>query len=269
MYAIIFLALTAAQGPEPAPASIRLNVPEDATVYFDGAPTKQGGAVRLFHTPPLARAGAYEIRVQLGDRTATENLTVAPGGTAEASLLFETWAPAIPRDRRLLRFLPARFTQRIAVTNDRDTITPVPRAGLEAKWQVPGGMVNVHGWRSTLYKHVPAGGSQWVGNIAVWNGSNFQNNRGHIRSYPDGTEFHDVLTNTKTGKVFEHRVAEKTEGEWYRYVLFRDRKQQPEGYQRLASKACAACHAEAGTGGYATGLVPGGDTVLSDPLPIE
>ena len=100
----------------------------------------------------------------------------------------------------------------------------------------------------------------------MWNGSNFQHNRGHLRSYPDGTEFHDVLTNTKTGRVFEHRVAEKEDGRWRRYILFRDKQQWPAGYERPSVSAWPARHADAGTGGYATGLVPGGDTILSDPL---
>ena len=54
-----------------------------------------------------------------------------------------------------MRYRPARFTQRIAVTNDRDSITPVPRSATEAKYQVPGGLVGVVGWRSSLYKFIP------------------------------------------------------------------------------------------------------------------
>ncbi len=46
--------------------------------------------------------------------------------------------------------------------------------------------------------------------IQVWNGSNFQPNRGILRSYPDGSRFDDVLSTSKG--VFEHRMREKLDG---------------------------------------------------------
>lgn len=157
------------------------------------------------------------------------------------------------------------------MTNDVDRITPIDRrrGKDQHKWAVPGGLFGVTGWKSTLYKHVPYGTARWVDNIPVWNGTNYQNNRGWVRSYADGAMFVDVLTNEKTGKVFEARIAEKHEGKWERYVAYKDVTQRPPGYHGLQMK-CVACHNNVdgpGTGGYAEGLVPGSDTVVSDPFP--
>lgn len=89
------------------------------------------------------------------------------------------------------------------------------------------------------------------------------NESGVSRSYPNGTRFDDILYHK--GKVFEHRVREKDKGEWHSYVAFKDVDARPTGYTGL-KVSCGSCHDKAGTGGYATGLVPGGDTVFSDPL---
>jgi hypothetical protein len=166
---------------------------------------------------------------------------------------------------RAIRFSATKWTQEIAVTNSRDRITQVPITGLAAKWHVSGGMVGVKGWTSDKYKYLPATVTHWVGNISVLNSLGYyQQNRGVRRSYPDGTEFHDVLRNAD-GVVFEHRTRKKMNGVWDSQVVYRDVAARPAGYFGL-KQSCASCHNEAGTGGYAVGLVPGGDTVLSDPL---
>lgn len=157
----------------------------------------------------------------------------------------------------------ARYTQEIAVTNERDRITPIHRKHLETRWQVPGGLDGLTGWTSRLFHS--ASGRRFIADIPVWNGSNYQNNRGWQRRYDDGTVFADVLS-TDAG-IFEVRVAEKTNGEWQRYVAYSDVTKAPVGYRRLSSADCRKCHAEAGTGNYAAPLVPGGDTVFSDPYP--
>ena len=175
------------------------------------------------------------------------------------------WVHGIEKPLGLVRYLPAKFTQEIAVTDNRDRITPVQRTRLEKKWQVPGGFVGVTGWQSRLYKTIPENYMAYIGNIQVWNGSNFQMNRGHKRAYPIGTEFHDVLTNEK-GEIFEHRIAEKKAEGWSRYVSYKNIAARPYGYHGLLGTKCASCHSEAGSGGYGVGLVPGGDTVISDPF---
>src|ERR1019366_2075659 len=90
------------------------------------------------------------------------------------------------------------------------------------------------------------------------------------RSYANGTIFADILSN-KDGKVFEARFAEKRDdGTWDRYVAFKDVSARPSGYHGLTSKDCRTCHESTtdgpGTGGYALGLIPGGDTIISDPF---
>jgi len=181
--------------------------------------------------------------------------------------------------RRLLQRLPflaemtpyesAKNTQAIYQTRNvgdaffRRAIDAVPRTALERKWQVPGGLESVHGWESVLLKRVPVGGRQYVADIGVRNSSGYiQYEHGWRREYPDGTVFADVLA--ADGEPFEVRVAEKDAGVWNRYVVYRNVAARPAGYQPV--RGCVACHAEAGTGAYGAGLVPGGDTVISDPF---
>ncbi len=181
------------------------------------------------------------------------------------------WPEGIPFIKGLVRYSPAQYTQEIAVTDNRDRISKVHRSRIDDqhKWGQPGGMFGVKGWKSTLYKYIPEGGQQWVGNIAVWSGSNFQMNRGWKRAYPNGTIFVDVLS--KDGVIFEKRIREKQNGSWEQYVSFKNTAARPSGYNGLKQR-CAFCHNDRdgpGTGGYATGLVPGGDLTISDPLPFE
>jgi hypothetical protein len=161
------------------------------------------------------------------------------------------------------RYETAKWTQRVAVTNGRDTISPVPRSGLEAHWQTSGGMVGIAGVVSEKFKVLPPGGKTWIGNIQVWNGGGYQSNRGIVRSYPDGTRFEDRLS--YRGVVFEVRVRVKRGGVWKSSVTYSSAAARPPGYRGLG-QSCASCHDQAGTGGYAAGLVPGGDGVLSEEL---
>jgi hypothetical protein len=167
------------------------------------------------------------------------------------------------------KFVGGNWTQSIAVVNERDSIEPVSRSRLEKKWRVPGGMENLAGWRVEKYKYIPEKPATWIGNISVKNNLGYyQNNRGLLRRYADGTRFDEVLINQDSGKVFEHRVAVKKEGKWSRYVESSDAEARPGGYTGL-KQTCASCHSEAGSGEYGVGLVSGADTVISDPLPWE
>ena len=179
------------------------------------------------------------------------------------------WPATVDFNDKLVLYRPAQWTQEIATTNGAPRITPVHRFNLPRKWHQPGGMEGLTGWRSDLYKHVPEGWQrQWTDRLSVLNSfGNFQNELGWTRAYPDGTEFHDVLSNAETGEVFEHRLAEKKDGRWDRRVVYRNRAAHPVGYKGLQGLQCASCHQEAGTGGYGVALVPGADTVLSDPFP--
>lgn len=167
------------------------------------------------------------------------------------------------------RYDGARYTQSIFVLDERDTIRPVPIRDLpDRRWHQPGGLEGVKGYTSEKFRFVPEGAKvrTWIGNIGVLNSRGFiQQNRGLLREYPDGARFDEVLRN-ESGTVFEHRVRVKREGRWLSEVIHRDEAARPKGYTGL-KQSCSSCHREAGTGGYAVGLVPGGDTVLSDPLP--
>lgn len=163
----------------------------------------------------------------------------------------------------------AKFTQSIFVLDERDTIRPIAIATLpDKRWHQPGGLEGIKGWRSERYRHLPENArvKTWVGNIEVENSLKYkQHNRGILRSYPNGTRFDELLINDDTGRVFEHRSRFKIDGTWKSAIEFKDEQARPEGYTGL-TVSCSSCHAEAGTGKYDAGLVPGGDTVLSDPL---
>ena len=174
-----------------------------------------------------------------------------------------TYSPALPKGA--VEYQSDGHTQEIAVTNGYDRITPVPIANLEAKWHGSGGLVGIKGWQSRKYRLIPGPVKTWVGEIQVLNSLGYyQANRGLKREYPDGTEFHDVLRN-ELGEVFEHRVRKKHDGQWESAVEYTNEAARPKGYTGL-KVSCNSCHSEAGSGKYAAGLVPGGDTVLSDPL---
>jgi hypothetical protein len=181
-----------------------------------------------------------------------------------------SWPESVPYPRGLMPYLRAKLTQEIATTNNLPRITPVPRSATLPKWRTSGGMEGIHGFKSEVFKLVPGEEYGKRELVPVRNSfGNMQHELAYTRSYPDGTVFVDHLTNTETGKAFETRIAEKQNGEWTRYVAFRDKSQRPAGYNGLRGMTCVTCHNRSdgpGTGGYGVGLVPGSDTVVSDPL---
>lgn len=182
-------------------------------------------------------------------------------------ILGNTWLSPEPMPKGMVRFVPSTTTQRIDITDGRYTIDEVPITSLEEKWQVSGGMVGIEGWHSDKYKLIPGEVKTWVGDIPVWVGTNFQTLRGIKRLYPEGTRFDDVLSNDK-GDVFAHRVRRKVNGKWKSEVLYVNDEARPQGFTKLG-QSCSSCHEKAGTGNYGEGLIPGGDTILSDPLDWE
>ena len=181
----------------------------------------------------------------------------------------------------MVRYEPARFTQRVF---NRTETKPVDRNTLEAKWRVPGGLTNAHGWSSVLYKYIPKGGEVWRGDIQVFANNywmtidgqlvlgedgkakkSYQTETAWQRRYPDGTVFADVLANSDN-EIFAVRFAEKVDGAWDRYTPYKNRRAEPLGYVQPSSKQCVECHSQAGTGGYGDAWIPGGDTVISEPF---
>lgn len=197
----------------------------------------------------------------------------------------ELYVPDVPEGA--VKFDGTKYTQSIfiLVANGRDNtrIDPFPIKNMEDKrWHQPGGMLGVKGWRVEKFRYLPpnAKAKTWIGMIEVENSIKTgrqkpdgtpehykQHNQGLQREYPVGTRFDEVLRNADSGKVFEHRVRfKKEDGKWSSTVDYKDEDARPVGYNGL-KVSCSSCHLEAGTGKYADGLVPGGDTVLSDPLP--
>lgn len=174
-------------------------------------------------------------------------------------------------DERILRQLPFLAdlepydtAQRVQYSHRRDTgfISSYPRSHAEPKWNAAGGLLGVTGWTSALYKKASASvGLGYVDEAVVFSPIVWQ------PKYEDGSVFADVLRNDR-GRVFEVRVAEKQGGAWDRYVAYRNPSEYPAGYVPIKRSSCVACHSEAGNTLYGgKPAVPGGDTVISDPIP--
>jgi uncharacterized protein (TIGR03000 family) len=77
------------QTNDPSRAYIRVRVPADAQVMFDGTPTKQTGTDRMFMTPSLAgnQNYTYDITAQWQengkDRKQTKTVKLVPGQTVD------------------------------------------------------------------------------------------------------------------------------------------------------------------------------------------
>lgn len=191
----------------------------------------------------------------------------------------DVYDPEIPKAAS--SYDSAKWTQSISVLNsggiDYDIIKPFKIAEMEDKrWHQAGGMQGIKGWSAKRYRLLPSPVTYRVEDIEIENSiptgktkpdgtpEHFrQKNRGIVRVYPDRTRFDELLYNGD--KLFEHRVREKVDGQWESRVAYKDVESRPEGYTGL-KVSCSSCHSEAGTGKYNEGLVPGGDTVLSDPL---
>lgn len=172
----------------------------------------------------------------------------------------------VPKDA--IEYKSDGWTQSIFVLNNVRVIRPVKIEKIDSKWHQSGGMLGIKGYKSVKFKTLPSPPTQKLDFIPVGNGpKSFQNELGIVRSYADGSRFDDVLYNSN-GVVFEHRVREKIKGRWISRIEYREILARPEGYDGLKT-SCASCHDEAGTGPYGEGLVPGGDTVLSDPFDWE
>lgn len=176
-------------------------------------------------------------------------------------LLLVAYSPDLPAGAE--EYTPAKWTQAIYRQDGRQIVEVVPVKRVAARWHQSGGMEGlVH--TSVKYRTVPRGTVTKLGPIQVKNSLGYyQTETGVVREYPDGARFDDVLS--VGGTVFEHRVREKRDGEWRSRIAYSDASARPLGYAGL-KQTCASCHDESGSGDYGAGLVPGGDTVLSDPI---
>lgn len=179
----------------------------------------------------------------------------------------QEYKPELPKGSK--QYEPAKTTQRLAQVSSNGgpflrRTDPVKIADMaNTDWHQSGGMHGVRGVTSVKYKNKDA--VHKYAAIPVTNAFGVaQPEMGIVRTYPDGTQFDDVLW--YNGKVFEHRVRRKDDGRWSNTVVYKEPADYPPGYAGL-KQTCASCHTKPGTGAYgADGLVPGGDGVFSDPL---
>lgn len=174
------------------------------------------------------------------------------------------WPADVKIPKGLTKYKRSDYTQ--SIFNRNVIPVRVHRSKLEEKWHQSGGLEGIIDFKSTLFKFVPGSTNDRVDEIKVdqvLTKGGIQYELGWKRDYPDGTFFFDVLT--KNGKIFELRERTKVNGKWKSRVAFKDEKQRPLGYNGLL-ESCSNCHDQAGTGSYAAGLIPGADTVISDPF---
>lgn len=191
----------------------------------------------------------------------TASLTLLP--------LSMTSLPAdLPADS--VEYKAAEYTQSISTLNEQPNLRLVRIRNMpDRKWSRSGGLLNVESsyFSSRKFKR---GGVEFkpvyrVTRMPVLNSfGHYQYELGLTRTYPNGARFDDILYNGR-GVVFEHRSREKIDNVWRSSIIYRNPNAWPKGYGGLQA-TCVSCHNQAGTGGYADGLVPGGDTVLSDPM---
>lgn len=214
----------------------------------------------LFYTAIIAVFYVRFARADSHDDDARAALSLALASQPQPK---KAYAPDLPPGCE--SYQPARHTQSIYRLDSRPRIDRVSTDALEAKYRVSGGMVGVRGWRSAKFRLLPRAPRYRIALISVKNSYGYmQEEQGIVREYADGTRFDDVLS-SDAGVVFEHRVREKQGGRWTSSIAYKDESARPKGYAGL-SVSCASCHGDAGSGGYAVGLVPGGDTVISDPM---
>lgn len=76
---------------DSATATIVVNVPADARIFFDGAPTTQSGAQRIYTTPALATPGTYVYQLKAEATregrvvSRTKRVVVKPGEKTEVN----------------------------------------------------------------------------------------------------------------------------------------------------------------------------------------
>lgn len=253
--------------------TLALTSPCAKKVNRPAKPTAKEIEVAMMMSLAAKKVGKGDIKEQLNS---TWNYDKRTGyywrdKSTRHNLLKSSWLSPEPFPEGLERYIPTDVTQRVSILDGRYTILKVPLANLPEKWQVSGGMEGIEGWHSDKYRLIPEGTEveTWVGDVRVLTGNGFQVVKGIKRRYPVGTEFHDVLSNDE-GETFEHRKVHKKikngKEVWIRDVLYVNEDARPQGYTK-SNQSCASCHNQAGTGGYGgDGLIPGGDSILSDPL---
>ena len=155
---------------------------------------------------------------------------------------------------------PANLVQQSFNRSGLASMGMVSRNVLDRKWRVPGGCENVGDFQSRLFRGKGNTVRNWTDHATEEELSEII----HQRSYGDGAKFVEVLSHG--GKVFSIRLAEKESGKWDRRTIYRNSDADPPGFVAIKNSECASCHALAGSGEYGGPRIPGGDTVLSEPI---
>lgn len=190
---------------------------------------------------------------------------------SEQAQIKALWPGEFPA--RLKFYRPTRLSQRSVVTGstmtveyfDRDQDQHFANDKSEINqnrlfpYAVPGGLQNAKGWRSFTGVVTGPEIERWH-EVFPFRGAAGGFLRKRNWSYPP-INFFDLLVNDD-GRAFEVRNLEKTKQGWEAFVIYRDPEARPQGFTRVKSKDCLACHKDAGNPKYGI-AVRGNDFVFS------
>ena len=193
-----------------------------------------------------------------------------PGG--EQARLTSLWPISVPRLKNLWFYRPARYSQRLAITNGADT-NALYHASRDDVWgnaptsfnpnrsfpyATPGGLDGLSGWESHVAVSYPDGEAPatWVEGVEAGAARLLPKTRW---AFPEGTVFANMLV--ADGETFTLRLLEKRSGGWESQVAFRGGK-PPAGFKG-AGKACVSCHSKAGASEQYGITVRGDDGIFS------
>lgn len=183
------------------------------------------------------------------------------------------WPAEVEKLEGLKLFTPTKYTQRLAITDNRSTnflyridqddvfvnspTTVNPNRVFP--YATPGGLHNSTGWQAMRAARIPGPVRIWTEGVPVPGTST---PLPKVRwSFPAGTVFVDMLY--KDGKCFELRTATKgDDGKWDHKPLYRDLDAAPANFHG-AGMACASCHKDAGASLNYGITVRGDDRVFS------
>jgi uncharacterized protein (TIGR03000 family) len=149
---------TRGSGTRATPATVRVRLPADAVLTFDGTPTTHTGSIRLLSTPPLEAARDYRYPVRAtwtedGRKVSRDrDVTVRAGERVTVDFTSPARAPAVSGPSTPAARPPstpgraggaADDAEKVSLFNGNDLAGWVGRDFRPAAWKVDGGILEV------------------------------------------------------------------------------------------------------------------------------
>ena len=183
----------------------------------------------------------------------------------------DVWPRDVDMPPGLRFYARSEYSQRLTITNDRDTLRIVRQDTDDvftnaptvlnpnriSPWKVSGGMDKVRGFQSKTALAIPKGQAIRYWSERVEAGAAHPLPRASW-SFPVGTVAADLLSHD--GKLFEVRTLTKTAKGWHSEIVWGSGVKVP-GYTG-PGRRCHECHDKVGSGGYGV-RVRGSDGLFS------